>query len=66
LLDYPAKLQAASSQPRDLQLLQPVDSVTKAMPAGLPVNRQLTPNCSQTGAAVAALISRGCHLVAGQ
>jgi hypothetical protein len=36
LLDYPAKLQAAFPI-RDLQLLHPVESVTKAMPASLPV-----------------------------
>jgi len=36
LLDYPAKLQAAFPT-RDLQLLQAVEVVTKAMPSSLPV-----------------------------
>src|SRR5258708_13593278 len=36
LLGYPAKLQAAFPT-RDLQLLQPVQAVTKAMPSSLPV-----------------------------
>lgn len=36
LLGYPAKLQAAFPI-RDLQLLQPVEAVTKAMPASMPV-----------------------------
>ena len=36
LLGYPPKLQAAFPT-RDLQLLQPVEAITKAMPASLPV-----------------------------